>query len=127
MSLNIAELETLARTYSSVDYVCPVSKDHSFVCGSLLSGALTKELEILGLTPYPSKPFDGRSLEALRATIRRIRAVSWRAPQERKSDAFGRPYQNSDAVHGCNLKNQVGANLAKYGMSSGLSLAECGL
>jgi hypothetical protein len=127
MSLNIVELETLARTYSNVDYVCPVSKDHSFICGSLLSGALTKELEILGLAPYPSKPFDGMSLEVLRATIRRIRAVSWRAPPERNASMYGRPVLSSDEVHACNLKNQVGVNLAKYGLSSGLSLAECGL
>lgn len=127
MSLNIAELKTLARTYSNVDYVCPVSEDQSFTCGSLLSGALTKELEILDLTPYPSKPFDGMSLETLRWKIGCIRAVSWCAPQDWRTDVYGRRTSIPDAAHACNLKNQVSVNLAKYGMSSGLSLEECGL
>jgi len=126
MSRNIAELETLAHTYSKIDYVCPISKDHSFVCGSVLSGALTKELAILGLTPYPEKPFNGISLETLRAKIDSIRKVSWRAVLP-AAQASKRPAASSDPTHPCNLKNQVSISLAKHKMSPGLTLWECGI
>lgn len=68
----INELHTLVDKFRSVDYVCPLGSQHSFFCGSVLLGALTKELDRWEmLSPRPEVPFQNMSLSGLRTQLKR--------------------------------------------------------
>jgi len=59
-------------------YSCICDKAVSFECGSMLLGALTKQMNNMGiLTPKPVAPFSGFSLEELQNSIKSIRTPKW--------------------------------------------------
>jgi hypothetical protein len=49
----------LLDSYRDLHCICPVDKVHSSLCGSVMFGVLTKELDKLGLLPRPSEPYHG--------------------------------------------------------------------
>ena len=115
----VCEVYTLLDNHRSVDYICPTSEDDSFLCGSVMLGALTKEVEAMGLAPRPSEPFDNLSLNDLHNKISDILAVYWRTPSSRNYD--------SDYLHPCNLRDQMDDMRETHITSAGLCLDECGL
>lgn len=59
-------------------YLCPQGTEHSFSCGSILLGALLKELNrIECLNPRPEVPFEGFSFEDLCEKAYAISSPKW--------------------------------------------------
>ena len=78
-------------------YSCDQSRQSldSFLCGSFLLGALTRELDRLGLlSPRPEVPFHGLSFEDICVKARKVQSPSW------KSSAYSDYY---GSMHTCNL------------------------
>jgi hypothetical protein len=75
ISTVISQLQDLIQEYRNPLYQCPSGE--SFECGSILYGALTKEMELQGLLPVPTAPFSGLSVSELRIKMQRIRSPSW--------------------------------------------------
>lgn len=82
MSTVFSQLQALLDEYRSQSYRCP--SGDSFECGSVLFGALTKEMERQGLLPVPTAPFTGWSISELYTKIQRIRSPSWSSPGKSK-------------------------------------------
>jgi hypothetical protein len=91
----IGHLHDLLTNYRSGNYKCGKNSELSFVCGSVMSGALTKELDSWGLlSPYPKEPFSGLVLSEVQARAQNTRSCSWMA-------------NNSSSIHACNLATRV--------------------
>jgi hypothetical protein len=94
ISTVISQLQDLIQEYRNPLYQCPSGE--SFECGSILYGALTKEMELQGLLPVPTTPFSGLSVSELRIKMQRIRSPSW--------SYGGKSKKNK---HPCNLGKRV--------------------
>ena len=113
----VSQLHNLLDKYRDVDYRCP-SGFYSFECGSILYGALTKEMDSSGLlVPYPVAPFPGMSFCELYSKVQDIKSPMWCSP------GTGR-YKSQ---HSCNLNEKVMevANRVMSGVN-GLELKEFG-
>jgi len=81
----ISKLQDLLSEYLDPYYKCP-SGSHSFECGSILYGALTKELNLAGLmVPYPVAPYPGLDVGELYSKLQHIKSPSWGYPGKIKS------------------------------------------
>lgn len=57
---------------------CEYDITRSFECGSMLLGALCKELKRIGFqSPKPTAPFSGKSVESVCKDVRSIRSPTW--------------------------------------------------
>jgi len=120
----VNHVEAAFNMFRKNDYRCPRNKDHSFLCGSVMLGALTKALDSTCLSPLPSEPYNGVSLEGIRDELGKINKVLWRTPSpnsHRFSDL------RSDELHPCNLKDEIDDMLKAHELSSGVSMEDCGL
>lgn len=77
-----SQLQALIDEYRCQSYTCPTGD--SFECGSMLLGALTKEMELQGLFPVPTAPFIGWSISELYTKIQRLRSPSWSSSSKSK-------------------------------------------
>jgi hypothetical protein len=134
ISTTLADMYALLDSYRDLHYICPVEKDHSSLCGSVMFGALTKELDKLGLLPRPSEPYHGMCLQNLWGDIDHIGQVRWRTFDAPKSSSqsgiFGSSPpapKSSDAAHACNLKDRVCILLDSHVCYSCLTFRDCGL
>ncbi|KAJ8117070.1 hypothetical protein OPT61_g1645 [Boeremia exigua] len=74
----ISALATQLDNYRSAAYVCPTRTKDSFRCGSILFGALTKEMDSARLHSPPLRmPFYGRSVDALCLTVLAMKSATW--------------------------------------------------
>lgn len=113
----ISQLHGLLDEYRSTDYCCP-SGNYSFECGSILYGALTKEMDSLGLlVPYQVAPFPAMSFSEIYSKVHNVKSPMWSNP------GSGR-YRSQ---HSCNLNEKVTeiANSVMYGVN-GLKLKDFG-
>ncbi|KAH7066495.1 hypothetical protein FB567DRAFT_574280 [Paraphoma chrysanthemicola] len=92
----LSRLHELLEQYRSPLYQCP--GDDSFECGSMLYGALYKQMELQGLLPVPTAPYHDLSVSELYTKMERIKSPVW-----------GRPSKHSKKTqqHGCNLAERV--------------------
>lgn len=88
-----SKLQALLQEFRSPLYRCP--SGDSFECGSILYGALTKEMELQGLLPVPTEPYSGLNVSELYTKMQRIRSPSWYSSRKKKSQ------------HSCNLREKV--------------------
>jgi hypothetical protein len=111
IGLVVSQLHDLLDEFRQRDYKCP-SGVSSFECGSMLYGALTKEMEVSGLlSPFPTAPFAEMTFEELRTKIYEMRAPAW-------SSGHRRNYP-----HLCDLRSRVIEVVDKAGAEVfGLSL-----
>jgi hypothetical protein len=93
ISTVFSQLHDLLEEFRSQLYRCP--RDDSFECGSILYGALFKEMELQGLLPIPTAPYHDLSVSELYTKMQRIRSPTWCRPRSKKSQ------------HGCNLAERV--------------------
>ncbi|KAF2690670.1 hypothetical protein K458DRAFT_382247 [Lentithecium fluviatile CBS 122367] len=94
----ITSVHLLLFKYRSCDSTCPQVAQYSFVCDSILYGALTKELAAVGLlSPRPEVQFNGRSFGGTACDINNMKSPTWRQDQK---DSFGTHLQL-----GCSLSN----------------------
>lgn len=96
IALVVSQLHDLLDEFRQRDYECP-SGVNSFECGSMLYGALTKEMEASGLlSPFPTAPFAGMTFEELRTKIHGMKAPTWSNGGHRR-----------DYPHPCDLRSIV--------------------
>ena len=88
------QLQDLLQEFRNPLYRCP--SGDSFECGSMLYGALSKEMELQGLLPVPTAPFYDISVSELYTKMQRIRSPSW-----------CRPGKSKKGHHHCNLGEKV--------------------
>jgi hypothetical protein len=92
----VARLHDLLEEYRNPNYVCPKGS-HSFECGSILYGALSKQMKSAGLLePYPVAPFSGMSFEEIYSKVRQFKSPKWCYPGKKKFTA-----------HSCDLGEKV--------------------
>ncbi|KAH6622467.1 hypothetical protein C7974DRAFT_315095 [Boeremia exigua] len=73
-----AGLNAQLATYRSARYICPVNTSYSFQCGSMLFGALTKQMDSAQLSSLrPTNTFLGLSFDALCFEVRLIKSSLW--------------------------------------------------
>jgi hypothetical protein len=90
----IERLHKLLDTYRSADYACPYANEQSFQCGSFLLGALTKEMDAMGLLkPRPEVPFQGLSFQGVCGKLQAMRDLPW--------------YSDRRSYHPCTLQIAV--------------------
>jgi hypothetical protein len=89
-----SQLQGLLEEFRSPLYRCP--RDDSFECGSILYGALFKEMELQGLLPIPTAPYQDLSVSELCTKMQRIRSPTW-----------CRPGKSKKSQHGCNLAEKI--------------------
>lgn len=89
-----SQLHGLLEEFRSPLYRCP--RDDSFECGSILYGALFKEMELQGLLPIPTAPYHDLSVSELCTKMQRIRSPAW-----------CRPGKSKKSQHGCNLAGRI--------------------
>jgi hypothetical protein len=94
ISIVFSQLQELMQEYRSPLYQC--RSGDSFECGSILYGALIKEMEVQGLWPPPTVPFSGWSISKLHTKLQLIRSPSW--------STLDRPKARK---HGCDLGASV--------------------
>lgn len=82
MGTIFSQLQVLLQEFRSPLYQCP--RGDSFECGSILYGALTKEMELQGLLPIPIAPYSGLSFSELYTKMQRIRSPRWCRPDKHK-------------------------------------------
>lgn len=97
--------------YRNATHICPVSSNYSFLCRSVLLGALTKQMNLLDLfSPRLRRPYLGQTFDVFYATVGSMKSEKW---------------YHSDYSHSCNMrtavKSIVDAAVAKV---AGLSLTE---
>jgi hypothetical protein len=64
--------------YRSATYTCPIDSSYSFRCGSILLGALTKEMDSLDLiSPRFKRPCLGQTFDALCVKARSMESETW--------------------------------------------------
>ena len=102
--------------YRSATYTCPASSNYSFLCGSMLLGALTKQMDLLDLfSPRLRRPYLGQTFDVFYATVGSMKSEAW----------YHSGYSHSGYSHSCNMgtavKSIVDAAVAKV---AGLSLTE---
>ncbi|KAF1975935.1 hypothetical protein BU23DRAFT_551947 [Bimuria novae-zelandiae CBS 107.79] len=74
----IESFSGLRQRYESLDYVCPQNSAHSFACGSMLYGAISKAMKSIRiLSPRPQVPFAGISFQKLCSDAGKIRFPFW--------------------------------------------------
>ncbi|KAF2848991.1 hypothetical protein T440DRAFT_490845 [Plenodomus tracheiphilus IPT5] len=98
---------------------CEYDPTRSFECGSMLLGALSKELKRIGFrSPKPSAPFGGKSVESVCKDVRSIRSPLW------QSQAKGREATN-DEVHTCSFMDTLLPDIEDILLNTeGLELAD---
>jgi hypothetical protein len=89
-----SQLQNLLEKFRSPLYRCP--HEASFECGSILYGALFKEMELQGLLPIPAAPYHDLSVSELYTKMQRIRSPAW-----------CRPGKSKKSQHSCNLAESV--------------------
>lgn len=89
-----SQLHDLLEKSRSQLYRCP--HDDSYEYGSILYGALFKEMELQGLLPIPTAPYHDLSASELCTKMQRIRSPTW-----------CRPGKSKKSQHGCNLAEKV--------------------
>ncbi|PVH91491.1 hypothetical protein DM02DRAFT_545743 [Periconia macrospinosa] len=93
----VSQLHDLLEEYRNADYCCP-SGIHSFECGSILYGALTKGIDSSGLlVPYPVAPFSGMSIWEIYLKVHDIKSPVWCNPGSGRFRTH----------HSCNLNERV--------------------
>jgi hypothetical protein len=104
--------------YASVDYECPESDHHSFQCGSIMLGALTKELRRTSLlSPRPEVPFLKLSFDSVCDLVTSIQSPIWFMKE------ISRRYHTAE--HTCDLKITVSAmKKTATAATTGLKLSE---
>ncbi|OAL48842.1 hypothetical protein IQ07DRAFT_588915 [Pyrenochaeta sp. DS3sAY3a] len=80
IDLVLTKLHDLRQSYRDSGYKCITSSEDSFLCGSMLYGALTKELDRMGLLPRPAKPFPDLNLWELQSKVKGIACTDWSRP-----------------------------------------------
>jgi hypothetical protein len=90
-----SQLHDLLEEFRSPLYRCP--RDDSFECGSILYGALFKEMELQGLLPIPMAPYRDFSVSELYTEMQRIKSPTWCRPGNSKRSQH----------HSCNLAERV--------------------
>lgn len=94
ISTVLSQLHNLLEKFRNPLYQCPSA--NSFECGSILYGALFKEIELQGLLLIPAVPYHDLSVSELYTKMRRIRSPAWcRLSKSKKSQ------------HSCNLSESV--------------------
>ncbi|KAF2865654.1 hypothetical protein BDV95DRAFT_530978 [Massariosphaeria phaeospora] len=78
-----SRLQDLLEEFRSPHYRCP--QGDSFECGSILYGALFKEMELQGLFPIPTAPYYDVSISELCNKMQLIRSPAWWPSKSKKS------------------------------------------
>ncbi|KAH8725724.1 hypothetical protein GQ44DRAFT_599689, partial [Phaeosphaeriaceae sp. PMI808] len=73
-----SQLRDLLEEFRSPLYRC--LRGDSFECGSILYGALFREMELQGLLPIPTAPYSGLRVSELYSKMQRIRSPVWCRP-----------------------------------------------
>lgn len=72
------ELAEQVRVYRSTTYTCPIDSVYSFRCGSMLLGALAKQIDSSNLdTPQLERPYSKRTFDDLCATVGSMKSETW--------------------------------------------------
>lgn len=72
------ELAEQVRVYRSTTYTCPIDSVYSFRCGSMLLGALTKQIDSSNLDiPQLERPYSRRTFDNLCATVVSMKSETW--------------------------------------------------
>ncbi|KAH7357590.1 hypothetical protein BKA66DRAFT_552777 [Pyrenochaeta sp. MPI-SDFR-AT-0127] len=104
----IKGLHNLLDKYRSVDYSCPSNSAHSFSCGSILLGALTREMDRLSLLmPRPRAPFLNLSFDDVCEKILTIKSPEWYIHGSSSHYGHGR--------HSCTLDEAINAVVSRAG------------
>lgn len=94
----VENLHALLGTYRSASYECPNSSEQSALCGAVMLGTLTREMEKLALLePRPEVPFSNLTLRALCEKLEEIVSPRWV------------PYRNGygGRLHNCGLTEAI--------------------
>lgn len=95
----VSKLHDKLDEYHSSNYSCPQNSSYSFLCGSFMLGALTKEMDSISLfSPRPEIPFYGLSFGKICEQVRKFNSPAWH-----HSNSSG----YSSYKHPCNLTNTV--------------------
>jgi hypothetical protein len=125
----IEQLHALLEKHRSIDYECPTSDASSFECGSMMPGALTRELDRMTLlSPRPEVPFAERSFSGLCDTFKRIKSPQWSEYKSNSADLnhykYGSPHSGR-TLHVYNFEKTVeGIVATAYVAVVGLDLSE---
>ncbi|CBY01697.1 hypothetical protein IAQ61_010068 [Plenodomus lingam] len=90
-----SQLQSLLEELGSPQYQCP--SGYPFECGSMLYGALTKEMDLQQLLPAPVAPYSGLSMVEVYKRIQRIRSPVW----------FFSGHRQKQIQHSCDLRVKV--------------------
>ena len=114
----IEGLRALAERYRSLSYNCRYSSMNSFECGSILYGALTKELERLDILVLESSaPFLVLSLDAIIKKVQSVKSPTWYSSNRRDLCIGTIP------SHSCSLKTDLDIVIASLNQKTkGLQL-----
>ena len=86
----LSKMDAQLEAYRSNEYSCLMNVDHSFQCGCMLFGALTKEMDRENLAlSRPEWPFFGHSIISICETIRSMKSRDW--------------YESRHSLHHCNI------------------------
>lgn len=88
-------------SYRSDTYICPTNPEVSFQCGCMLLGALTKQMDSLGLI---ERPLFGQDLHSVHDKLYAIKSPRW-AHDTCNHNSY---YHNSSLeLHNCDLSTAV--------------------
>jgi hypothetical protein len=111
----VARVHDLLEEYRSPNYRCP--EGYSFECGSILYGALSKQMKPAGLLePYPVAPFSGLGFDETNSKLRDFKSPEWCTPGGHRL-----------MIHSCDLRETV-TEIADIAITSvnGLCLKDFG-
>lgn len=95
----ISMLKTWLQKFQGSSHECPRGSKYNFACSSMLLGALTKEMNRIGLLGcWLREPFQHLSFDDLYNNIHTMESPPWTEP---KNDGY---YGN---LHPCGFKNTV--------------------
>lgn len=106
--------------YRSATYTCPADSEHSFQCGCMLFGALTKQMDLLDLIKTPRFK---QSLNALCVKVHSIESPAWYHGTYNHHRSYN--YGSSNDRHTCNISTDVKSIVeSAVARVAGLSLTE---
>lgn len=111
----VAQLHDLLGEYGNPNYSCP-SGNYSFECGSILFGALTREMQSAGLLVHNFMPsFSNTNLWEVVSKVQGFRSPSWCYPGNYRTRSR----------HPCSLEERV-TNIVNsiIGSDNGLDLED---
>lgn len=88
----LSQLDLLLQRFRSSQYRCPKWREYNLECGSILYGALVKQMDSSGLFPIPVAPYPGLKISALYGRMETMRTPVWYGP---------------DSRHNCDLSGKV--------------------